>query len=144
MDYNNSPYHQTKHHHHATHNPERQHDYLSSSTSSSTSIISLIKTISIHDYNFFNDHHPPSKHRTAPSLNIRSLPSPNYTTPSATTVPTMTPSSTSISSQVDDSFICTKAERQLNLPLGDDIATVKADNHYMIFFQNVNSLEMPR
>ena len=54
----------------------------------------------------------------------------------------MSTSSTSISSQDDDSFIYTKAERQLNLPFGDDIATVKADNHYNILFSNVNSFEM--
>ena len=55
----------------------------------------------------------------------------------------MSLSSTSISSQDDDSYICTKAERHLNLPFGDLIAIAKADNHSSILFQNVNSLEMP-
>ena len=54
----------------------------------------------------------------------------------------MTLSSTFISFQDDDSYICTKAERQLDLPFGDHITTVKEDNHSMILFQNINSLEM--
>ena len=142
MDYNNSPYHQTTHHHHAIHNPERQHDYLSSYTSSRSSILSFINPIFFYDYIFSNDHHPPSKQRTAPSPNIQPSPSPNTPIPSPTNVPTMKPSSTSISFQYDDSFVCTKAETQLNLPIGDNIATVKVDNHYRILFHNVNSLEI--
>ena len=54
----------------------------------------------------------------------------------------MTLSSTSISFEDDDSYICTKAERQLNLPFGDQITTVKEDNHFRIILQNVNSLEI--
>ena len=54
----------------------------------------------------------------------------------------MSLSLTSLASQDDDSYICTKAERQLNLPFGDLIATAKVDNHSRILFQNVNSLEM--
>ena len=39
-------------------------------------------------------------------------------------------------------YICTKEKRQLNLPFGDQIATVKEDNHSRILFQNVKSFEM--
>ena len=56
--------------------------------------------------------------------------------------PILSTISTSISSQDDYSFLCTKAERHLSLLFGDDIATVKEDHHYRILFQNVNSLEM--
>jgi len=114
IDYKNSSYHQTKHHHHATNNPERQHNYLSSSTLSSSSIPFLITPISFHDYICSNDHHPPSKQRIAPYPNIQLSPSPNSPTPPRTTIPNMTPSSTSISSQDDDSFICIKVERKDN------------------------------
>ena len=49
---------------------------------------------------------------------------------------------TTLSSQDDDSYICTKAERHLNLPFSDIIDIVKADNHSRILFQIINSLEI--
>ena len=56
--------------------------------------------------------------------------------------PILSTISTSISSQDDYSFLCTKAERHLSLLFGDDIATVNVNHHYCIVFQNVSSLEI--
>ena len=58
------------------------------------------------------------------------------------TVPNMIPRSTSISSQENDSFICTKVESHLNLPFNNDIATVNANIHSYILSENVNILEI--
>ena len=143
VDYNNSPYHLKKHSHSTSHKSTRLYTYLSSSASSSTSsLLSLIKPTSFHDYTFSKDHFPPSNSKPFTSPISHSPPPLTLPTPSPTTAPKLSLSSPSLSSQDDDSYICTKAERQLNLPFGDLIATAKADNHSRILFQNVNSLEM--
>ena len=102
----------------------------------------MIKPISYHDYTFSTDHYPPSKPKPISFPTSQSLSPSTLPTSSPTTVPKLTFSSTSISSQDNDSYICTKAERHLNLIFEDHIATVKKDNHSRIIFQNVNSLEM--
>ena len=135
IDYNNSPYHLNKHHRTTSNNSTRLYTYLSSSaTSSSSFILSLIKPTSYHDYTFSKDHFPPFKSKPILSPILYSPPSPILPTPSPTTAPKMSLSSKSLSSQDNDSYICTKEKRQLNLPFGDLIATVKVDNHSSILF----------
>ena len=143
IDYNDSPCHLNKHHRTTSNNSTRIYTYLSSSvTSSSSFTLYFINPTSYHDYTFSKDHFLPSKPNPILSPILLSPSSPILPTSSPTTAPKMSLSSTSLSSQDDDSYICTKTERQLNLPFGDLIAIVKADNHSRILFQNVNSLEM--
>ena len=141
--YNNSPYQLQKHHREPSNHSKQLHAYLSSSeSSSSSSILSMIKPTTYYDYTISTDHYPPSKPKPILSPILQSLSPSTLPTPSPTTVPKLTLSSTSISSKDDDSYICTKAERQLNVPFDDHIATVKEENHSRILFQNVNSLEI--
>ena len=142
-DFNNSPYHHTHQQQQInTHSKRLNINLSSSSISSASSHLSLIKPTFFHDYTFSQDHFPQPKHRPTSSPNIDPSPPSIPPIPSTTKEPTRSTSSTFLSSQDDDSILCTKEERQQNLPFGNVINTAKTDNHSRILFQNINNLEM--
>ena len=74
IEYNTSPYHLKKNNHQESNNSTRLHTYLSSSAFlSSSSIDSIIKPTTFHDYTFSIDHYPPSEPKPISSPTLQSF-----------------------------------------------------------------------